>query len=131
MTTGQQDYDVQAEATLALQALFETMWGIEPKTEMTPGSAEALKYGEKKVAFEGLVSSLSRMLTGYTVKAPIDPDEQSAMALSAILKSVMPQGEDSGGDWDTWKYIAAQYPGLSGVACAGRSVPHRQPVCGF
>ena len=42
VTTGQQDFDVQAEATLALQALFEAMWGIEPKTEMTPGSAAAL-----------------------------------------------------------------------------------------
>ena len=110
ITTGQQDYDPQADALLAMQALFETMWGLEPKTEMTPGSEEALQYGKNRVAFEGMASSLSRFLVGYTIKAPIDPDEQSAMALSAILKNLMPQGDV--GEWDPWKYVTAQWPGL-------------------
>lgn len=129
VTTGKQDYDVQLAATLALQALFEAIWGIDPKTEMTPGSEQALRYGEKKVAFEGL-TSLSRFLTGFTVKAPIDADEQSSMAMSGILKSVMPVAGTTSGDWDTWKYIAAMYPGLSVWHAQGDLYPTETGVPG-
>ena len=83
------------------------------------------------MAFEGLVPSLSRFLTGYTAKAPIDADEQSSMALSAILKSVMPQeGDGLGGDWDTWKYIAALYPGLSVWHAQGDLYPNESGLPG-